>query len=79
MGEHCMAWECPNFLLFGDIGVLIVSPLFNNLQDTDHAPRGAVSYTTWEELDVWTERHISRRWWLFLIDRALEQSEHVRC
>ena len=45
MGEHCMAWECPNFLLFGDIGVLIVSPLFNNLQDTDHAPRGAVSYT----------------------------------
>jgi beta-fructofuranosidase len=45
MGEHCLAWECPNFLLFGDKGVLIVSPLFNNLQDTDHAPRGAVSYT----------------------------------
>ncbi len=45
MGEHCMAWECPNFLLFGDQGVLIVSPLFNNLQQTNHAPRGAVSYT----------------------------------
>ncbi len=45
MGEHCIAWECPNFLLFGDKGVFIVSPLFNNLQDTDHAPRGAVSYT----------------------------------
>lgn len=45
MGEHCLAWECPNFLRFGDVGVLIVSPLFDNLQDTNHAPRGAVVYS----------------------------------
>lgn len=45
MGEHCLAWECPNFLQFGDSGVLIVNSLFDNLQDSDHAPRGAVSYT----------------------------------
>ncbi len=45
MGEHCHAWEVPNFLRFGDNGVLIVSPLFDNLQDTNHAPRGYVSYS----------------------------------
>ena len=65
MGEHCLAWECPNFLPFGDMGVLVVSPLFNNLQDTNHAPRGDVSIplppikataisrlTTWKSIDM---------------------------
>ena len=45
MGPHCVAWECPTFMRFGDQSVLVVSPLFDNLQDTDHAPRGSVSYT----------------------------------
>ena len=45
MGPHCIAWECPNFMRFGDRGLLIVSPLFDNLQGTDHAPRGSVAYT----------------------------------
>ncbi len=45
MGEHCIAWECPNFIRFDNMGMLIVSPLFDNLQDTNHAPRGSVVYT----------------------------------
>jgi beta-fructofuranosidase len=70
MGEHCVAWECPNFLRFGDKGVLIVSPLFDNLQNTDHAPRGPVSYAVgpyggdclffpgeWKDLDIGGPNH----------------------
>lgn len=45
MGEHCIAWECPNFLpLEGGKALLFVSPLFDNLT-TDSAPRGDVVYT----------------------------------
>lgn len=45
MGEHCLAWEVPSLMRFGDMAVLMVSPLFDNLEATDHAPRGDVSYT----------------------------------
>ncbi len=70
MGEHCIAWEVPTFIRFGGMGVLIVSPLFDNLQDTDHAPRGDVSYTiapyggnsdikpgAWKRLDMGSPNH----------------------
>ena len=44
---HCLAWEVPNFLTYNDgkTGVLIVSPLYDNLQHTDHNPRNNVLYT----------------------------------
>ena len=31
MGEHCIAWECPKFIPFGDKALLVVSPLFDNI------------------------------------------------
>jgi len=45
--SHCTAWECPNFLTFneGKTGVLIVSPLYDNLELTDHNPRNNVLYS----------------------------------
>ena len=45
MGEHCVAWECPNFMRFKDMGVLVVSPLFDNVPDKNYAPRSDVSYS----------------------------------
>lgn len=45
MGEHCVAWECPNFMRFKDMGVLVVSPLFDNVQDKNYAPRSSVVYS----------------------------------
>jgi sucrose-6-phosphate hydrolase SacC (GH32 family) len=65
MGEHCLAWECPNFLPFENgKAVLFVSPLFDNMK-TDSAPRSDVVYTiapyqgngefqptTWKKIDI---------------------------
>jgi len=45
--SHCIAWEVPNFLTFNDgkTGMLIVSPLYDNLEHTDHNPRSNVIYS----------------------------------
>lgn len=44
---HCTAWEVPNFLTFdeGKTGVLIVSPLYDNLNRPDGNPRENVVYS----------------------------------
>jgi beta-fructofuranosidase len=45
MGEHCIAWECPNFVPLSDgQALLVVSPLFDNMT-TRSAPRSDVVYT----------------------------------
>jgi beta-fructofuranosidase len=45
--SNCIAWEVPNFLTFhnGRTGMLIVSPLYDNLENTDHNPRSNVIYS----------------------------------
>ena len=45
--SNCIAWEVPNFLTFNDgkTGVFIVSPLYDNLEHTDHNPRSHVIYS----------------------------------